>query len=259
MTDLLELVVDLDDEHQALEAVVAGLTDEQWRLPTPSPGWSVADQIGHLTYFDDAAAIAIADPDTFKASAHQLLGSGDIEARTLLRELEPGALLKGWRTGWRRLREVAQTLDDDARIPWYGPSMGAKSFVTARLMEYWAHGQDIVDAVGVPRPATARLRHIAQLGYLTRAWSYANRGLEPPPEAVRLELTAPSGEIWRFGPDDAAAVVTGSAVDFCLVVTQRRRVDDTALELDGDAARDWLLKAQAFAGPPTEGPAPRGA
>jgi uncharacterized protein (TIGR03084 family) len=259
MTELRQVAADLRAEQDALDAIVADLSDEQWRLATPSPRWTVSDQIGHLTYFDAAAATAITDPDTFRASVEQLVKAGDDgrDALTLHRHLPPRELLGAWRAGRRRLGEVAATLDDGARVAWYGPSMGAKSFLTARLMECWAHGQDVADALGVERVATDRLRHVARLGVITRGWSYANRGLEPPPGDVRVALAGPSGAPWRFGPDDAAGVVTGPALDFCLVVTQRRHVDDTALEVIGDVARDWVEKAQAFAGPPTDGPAPR--
>src|SRR4029453_13169065 len=96
----------------------------------------------------------------------------------------------------------------------------------------------------------------AQLGFITRGWSYANRGLERPEGDVRLELTGPSGDVWSFGPDGAADVVRGPAEDFCLVVTQRRHADDPPLGGPGPLARDGLAKAQAFAGPSTDGPAP---
>jgi uncharacterized protein (TIGR03084 family) len=257
VTDVREVAADLRAEQEALDAVVADLTGEQWGLATPSPGWSVADQIGHLTYFDGAAATAIADPAAFTASVGQLVAADDRDALTLHRHLPPSELLAAWRANRRRLAEVSATLDDGTRVAWYGPSMGAKSFLTARLMECWAHGQDVADAFGVYRAATDRLRHIARLGVITRGWSYVNRGLEVPPGEVRVELSGPFGEHWCFGPDDAASVVTGPALDFCLVVTQRRHVDDTALRVAGDVARDWLEKAQAFAGPPTDGPAPR--
>ena len=132
--------------------------------------------------------------------------------------------------------------------------MSAKSFVTARLMECWAHGTDVVDAVGGRRPPTRRLAHIARLGFITRGWSYINRG-EPVPEGeVRVELDGPDGDRWVFGPEDAVASVDGDAEQFCLVVTQRRNLDDTALIVDGSLADDWLQKAQAFAGPATDGP-----
>ena len=259
MTDVREVAADLHAEQESLDAIVAGLTDEQWGLPTPSPGWSVADQIGHLTYFDGAAATAIADPEAFRASVNQLMAADDRDALTLHRHLSSPELLAAWRANRRRLADVAIGLGDDMRVAWYGPSMGAKSFLTARLMECWAHGQDVADALGVERAATDRLRHVARLGVLTRGWSYVNRGLEPPAGDVRVELTGPSGALWRFGSDDAAGVVTGPALDFCLVVTQRRHPDDTALRVTGDVARDWLERAQAFAGPPTDGPAPRSA
>jgi len=256
-----QIRADLVAEQEALDAVVADLPDEAWDTPTPSPRWAVRDQIAHLTYFDGTAALAIRDPEAFQASLADLLpllgaGADAMDAETVgwARSLEPGEVLARWRAGRADLGSVAAELAEDSRIPWYGPSMGAKSFLTARLMECWAHGQDVVDAVGGSRLATDRLAHIARLGFITRGWTYANRGEEAPAAPVRVELDAPSGERWAFGPDDAADVVRGPAEDFCLVVTQRRHVDDTSLEVDGDAARDWMAKAQAFAGPPTDGP-----
>lgn len=250
---------DLQAEQQALDDVVSALGDDGWTTPTPSPGWTVADQIGHLTYFDRAAATAITDPDAFGSLVSDLFAAGNAEAADEMtlgpyRRLSPSELASAWRSGRESLAEAAATLSDGDRIAWYGPSMGSKSFLTARLMEVWAHGQDVVDAVGAHRPATDRLRHIAQLGYITRGWSYANRGLDVPDAEVLVNLDAPSGGSWSFGPDDAAESVTGPADDFCLVVTQRRHVDDTALAAT-PLARDWLLKAQCFAGPPTDGPA----
>lgn len=260
MTDVREIAADLHAEQGVLDDIVADLRMDQWLLPTPSPGWSVADQIGHLTYFDGAAATAVIDPEAFTASIGELVAAPDGgDALTLHRHLSPPDLLTAWRVNRQRLAEVAASLTNEMRIPWYGPSMGAKSFLTARLMECWAHGQDVADAVGRDRQPTDRLRHIAQLGFITRGWTYANRGIEMPVGDVRVVLNGPSGAAWTLGPNDAPDVVTGPALDFCLVVTQRRHVDDTALQITGEVARDWLEKAQAFAGAPTDGPAPRAA
>ncbi|MEE9278326.1 MAG: maleylpyruvate isomerase family mycothiol-dependent enzyme, partial [Dehalococcoidia bacterium] len=128
--------------------------------------------------------------------------------------------------------------------------------VTARLMETWSHGLDIVDVVNAERPDTDRLRHVATLGIRTRAFSYVNRGLEPPHVPVYVELTAPSGAIWTFGEKGAPDRITGSASDFCRVVTQRRHLADTALVIVGEAAQEWMHVAQAFAGPPGPGRQP---
>jgi uncharacterized protein (TIGR03084 family) len=256
--DVTEVLADLRAEQQALDDIVAGLDAEQWQLPTPSPGWNVADQIGHLTYFDRNAALAITDQPAFQDAMHALLGGGG-DDMTLgpYRAMSPDELLAAWRSGREELATAAATLANDTRIEWYGPSMGSKSFLTARLMEAWAHGQDVVDAVGATREPTDRLRHIAQLGFITRGWTYVNRGLEVPSTPVRVELTSPSGEIWAFGPEDATESIVGTAEDFCLVTTQRRHVDDTDLVVTGDSARDWMEKAQLFAGPASDGPPAR--
>jgi uncharacterized protein (TIGR03084 family) len=258
--DLRMVRQDLVEEQQDLDAIVASLDRAEWGLATPSPRWSVADQIGHLTYFDEAAALAIVDPPAFASRRSELAGSlADeiaLEEATLgrFRAMTPTELLAAWRAGRESLGAAAASLTDEVRIEWYGPSMGAKSFLSARLMEAWAHGQDVVDAVGASRPVTDRLRHIAQLGVITRDWSYAVRGMDAPGGDVRIELDAPSGAKWRWGPDEARDRVRGPAEDFCLVVTQRRHADDTRLVIDGERARDWLLRAQAFAGPPSTGP-----
>ena len=264
--NLADLLEDLLDEQASLDEIAAPLGDRDWDLPTPSPRWSVTDQIGHLRYFDRAAALAIRDPDAFSAEAGRLMEaslvsetSGDDFTLGDFRSLDAADRLESWREGRRELAEAAAVLGDRDRVRWYGPSMGAKSFVTARLMEAWAHGTDVCDTVGVRREPTHRLRHVAQLGCITRAWAYINRGQPAPDTEVWVELAAPSGETWTWGDAEEAGdnAVRGPALDFCLVVTQRRHVDDTALEVTGEYATDWLSKAQAFAGPPTDGPASR--
>jgi len=263
--DVSEVLEDLVAEQEALDRVVDELSDEQFGLATPSERWTVADQLGHLTYFDTTAALAIKDGAAFADHKAELMSAFvdalAVDDATLgsFRELSPTAQLAAWRRGRLGLEAAAHTLGNDTRVEWYGPSMGSKSFLTARLMEVWAHGQDICDAVGAARPASDRLRHIAQLGVITRSWSYLVRGEEAPGEAVRVELIAPSGTEWTWGDEEAAELITGAAEDFCLVVTQRRHVDDTGLVVSGGAAHDWMTKAQAFAGGPTTGPAPRGA
>ena len=265
--DVHGVAADVAAEQHALDAVVAPLSDDQWRLRTPAVPWTIADQIGHLTYFDGVAATAVVAPadfagarDALYAAALDRPGAADELTLGPSRAMAPPAVLAAWRANRGRLAEAAATLTDATRIEWYGPSMGAKSFLTARLMEVWAHGQDIVDAlteagVSVHREPTDRLRHIAQLGVITRGWSYVNRGMEVPAGEVRVELTAPSGVAWNWGADDADDSVRGPAEDFCLVVTQRRHPHDTRLVVSGEVAADWLVHAQAFAGGPTEGPA----
>jgi uncharacterized protein (TIGR03084 family) len=122
-------------------------------------------------------------------------------------------------------------------------------------METWAHGQDVVDAVGAERAPTARLRHVAHIGVSARPFSYAIRRLELPDVPIHVSLRAPDGDTWQWG-EPAADHVSGDALEFCWVVTQRRHLGDTSLRIEGDAAQEWMHIAQAFAGAPGSGRAP---
>jgi uncharacterized protein (TIGR03084 family) len=261
MTSYERLIDDLASEHAALDAVLVQMREAQWDLATHAPGWRVRDQVTHLAHFDEAATLAMTDADAFRRAAESAragVGRATYEARWLARgrAMQPAALLAWWRGAAAALVAAARAADPKARLPWYGPPMGALSFVTARLMETWSHGLDVVDVVGIPRPDTDRLRHVAFLGVRTREFSYATRGLPPDTTPVYVELRAPSGAVWTYGDPAAADRIAGSASDFCRVVTQRRHVADTNLEISGAAAREWMRVAQAFAGPPGEGRRP---
>jgi uncharacterized protein (TIGR03084 family) len=246
-----EICRDLDQEQQALDAIVAPLTEEQWLLATPAAGWDVKDTIVHLVQADLAALLAVVDADGF-AQAKRNMATKGFEGTFGARGDKTGAeVLTWWREDRARMLAAFRSRGPKDRIPWFGPDMSALSFATARLMETWSHGQDVAQTLGVTLPATDRLRHVAHIGVTTRGWSYVNRGREVPPGDVRVELTAPSGAIWTWGPERAANTVSGPALDFCLVVTQRCRRNDTALVTDGPLAEEWMSLAQAFAGPPT--------
>ena len=254
-----EMRQDLEAEQAALDALVAGLTAAQWAAPTPSEGWAVRDQIAHLAQFDDVAALAITDPEGFaREVAAAVPDIPGYEARYLDRgrALAPADLLAWWRAARRRLAEASGRLQPKSRVAWYGPPMSAMSFLSARLMETWLHGHDVTDALGLERRDTDRVRHILVLGVRTRAFAYALRGLPAPAAPVRVELVLPSGARWEDGEAGAENRIAGAAVDFCRVVTHRRHVDDTALLVEGPAAREWMLVAQAYAGPPAPGRKP---
>jgi uncharacterized protein (TIGR03084 family) len=257
--DMRALLTDLRAETRAVRDLLAPLDDAGWETATPSAGWAIRDQVSHLAYFDEAAALAATDPERFRAEAADLMQAGpgfpDQIARRY-RSLPPATLL-AWFDGAReRFLTMLAPIDPAARQPWYGPDMSAASAVTARLMETWAHGQDVADALGAPREPTGRLRHVAYLGVRTFGFCFRLHGRPVPDAPVRVELAAPDGTAWAWGPAGARDRVTGPALDFCLVVTQRRHVADTALEVHGPVAAAWIAIAQAFAGAPGGGRAP---
>jgi uncharacterized protein (TIGR03084 family) len=255
-----EVLDDLRDEQDDLHRLVDDVGDLS--VPTPAAGWDVRDTVSHLSAFDEEATKAATTPQLFLAGLSSIAEDVDafmdglLEAR---RALPRDRLLEDWRSAGRTLVAALAELDPSTRLPWYGPPMNPVSFATARLMEYWAHGQDVADAVGVRRVPTARLRHICHLGVRTRGFSYAVRGRTPPDVDVRVELEAPDGSTWSWGAADAPDGVTGPAEDFCLLVTQRRHRADLSLVATGTAADEWLDIAQCFAGPPGAGRPPQAA
>jgi uncharacterized protein (TIGR03084 family) len=257
---LLDTVLDdLATETAVLEALVVDLPEAAWRTPTPAPGWDVATQIAHLAWTDEAADAAATDKERWDALVLEALA--DPEHATDRAALTggiaaPPALLERWRTARVRLADSLRAFPAGQRMPWYGPPMSATSMATARFMETWAHSLDVHEALGAGVAVTDRIRHVAHLGARTRDFAFSVHRRQPPTEEFRVDLTAPSGDVWAWGPEDAAQTVTGTAYDFCRLVTQRINRADTSLVATGRDAEAWLGIAQAFAGLPGEGREP---
>jgi enediyne biosynthesis protein E11 len=263
MTTVDEVLADLTAEGDDADRLVAGLSAAQWELPTAAPGWTVAHQIAHLASGDRLVRLAATDPGAFEARMAGLraqLGNDlDAVVGKLLTEClggTPTETLARWRAERAAAHDVLAAVPAGQKLPWLMGAMSAASLATSRIMELFAHAQDIADGLGVTRTPTDRIRHVAWFGVRTRDLSFMARGLAPPTEEFRVELTAPSGGLWAYGPPGAGQRVTGPAADFCLLVTRRRHRDDLTLTATGPDADHWLDIAQAYLGPPGAGRRP---
>jgi uncharacterized protein (TIGR03084 family) len=259
VVSLADLLTDLNDESLDLERLVVDLSGADWRRDTPAAGWSIAHHIAHLLWTDRISTLAATDPDHFRsvilaAAAEDPAGMVDRGAEECL--APPAELLSRWREGRATLAAALVQAPPAARLPWFGTAMTPATMATARLMETWAHGEDVAEALSVARVPTPRLRHVAFLGVRTLAHGFLVHGRPAPTEPVYVELLAPDAATWAYGPADAANRLTGPALDFCLLVTQRAHPADLALEATGPVAKEWLDVAQAFAGPPGSGRPP---
>jgi uncharacterized protein (TIGR03084 family) len=263
MTDLLEgLLNDLTAEGDQLRRTVERLGPNGWTTATPAPGWTVATQVAHLLWTDEVAVLAAhshetpeakrAWDDIVLAAINDPMGYVD-EGAFEVAKLPRDEVLTRWAAGRGALRAALTELPQGQRMPWFGPPMSAASMATARFMETWAHALDVYDAAGERPAPTDRIKHVAHLGVRTRNYSYSVHQEEPPADEFRVELTAPSGAVWAWGPEEATQSVRGPAYDFCLLATQRVNRADTALVAVGADADHWLGIAQAFAGPPGPG------
>lgn len=263
---LAQVLDDLAAEGDALEAAVVALDEPGWRTPTPAEGWDVATTIVHLAWTDEVAVLAATEavPDSGGAWDAVVLEAiadpaGFVDAKALEgAKAPPAEILARWQAARPALRRALCDFPLGERLPWFGPPMSPASMATARFMETWAHALDVYDALGIANEPTDRIRHVAHLGVRTRDFAFGVHELAPPAEEFRITLIAPSGEVWAWGPEDAAQTVTGPAYDFCLLVTRRRHRDDLALTAVGPDADRWLDIAQAFAGPPGTGRRPAG-
>lgn len=260
MTDQQQdVLAALVGEGNELDGLVAGLTPEQWSTSTPAPGWTIAHQIAHLAATFRLAGMAAAQPDAFTTMVSRLSGDFNRNVEVALTEYlsdPPEVLLRRWRTERATAEKALAAVPPTQLVPWLVRPLPPGVLAAAGMMELFAHGQDIADALRVRRTATDRIGHL--VGFAVRTWDfgYLARGLTPPETALRFELTAPSGRVWTFGPEDSTERVTGPAWDFCLLVCRRRHRDDLALRTTGAVANQWLDIAQAYRGPAGTGREP---
>jgi uncharacterized protein (TIGR03084 family) len=208
------------------------------------------------------ADLSLTDPERFQAdmkALNELRDGGDsfvVATDKMLNGLKGSGLLAAWQDYYQQMTPRWVQTDPKQRVRWVGPDMSVRSSMTARLMETWAHGQEIYDVFGLERTQTDRIKNIVVIGINTFGWTHKNRGEAVPAQMPTVSLTAPSGEHWLWGEPDSDEMIQGDAAEFCMVVTQTRNIADTALQVSGPVAQHWMAHAQCFAGPPKDPPAP---
>jgi uncharacterized protein (TIGR03084 family) len=253
------VLADLTTEGDELDLLVAGLEPAGWQTMTPAPGWTIAHQIGHLASTDRVSVLAMTDPDAFLRLRDERIGDFDAatDADAAAQAAQPAeALLGQWQDGRAQVASALAAVPAGQKVAWMVQPVAPATLASTRLMELFAHGQDIRDALGIAPQSSARLQHVARFGVRSRDFAYALRGLPGPAEEFRVELTGPDGAVWAFGPEEAKQRVSGPALDFCLLVTRRRHRADLTLVAVGADAGQWLDIAQAYVGPPSAGRKP---
>lgn len=255
------MIAEADDflaETETLAALIAPLAESDYRKPTQFKNWTINAVLQHLHTWNSAAHLSLTDAAGFAAFVDRVRGAGGLRAfeEGWLGGLSGVALRDAWLTFAGEVASAFRNADPKARLKWMGPDMSARSSITARQMETWAHGQEVFDLLGVERIETDRVRNIAHLGVSTFGWTFAARGRKPPGDAPHVRLTSPSGAIWEWNAASADELISGDAVEFCRVVTQTRNIADTRLTVRGPVATEWMSIAQCFAGAASDPPAP---
>lgn len=250
---------DFRAESAALHHLLQPLDPACFDEPTQFKAWTINAVLQHLHFWNLMAGYQLTDEqklvDTMAAIAKQGGGMRAFEA-SHFQGLCGKELLAAWWQGVNAIADVFAVCDPKQRLKWAGPEMSSRSSITARLMETWAHGQEVYDHLGVVRKNADRIQNIVVLGVNTYGWTYKTRGQTPPGPMPYLVLTAPSGDIWTYGDESKTSRIEGLAEAFCQVVTQTRNIADTELACTGQVAVDWMSKAQCFAGAAHAPPSP---
>ncbi|MGW5051322.1 TIGR03084 family metal-binding protein [Actinokineospora sp. NPDC004072] len=259
MTEQRDVFSDLTAEAEVLDGLLAGLDEAGWERPTPAPGWTVGHQVAHLSFIFRLAGLAATDAATFAAVTAPAAKDFEGAVNAALADYLPGpssVLFSRWQDERDTAIKALAAVPGNQVVPWLVRPLPPAVLACAGFMELFGHGQDIADALGVRRPATDRLAHLCWFATAVWDFGYQSRGLPTPDVQFRWEITAPSGELWTFGPEDAEQRITGPAEDFCLLVTRRRHRDDLAMTAVGPDADQWLSIAQAYRGPAGPGRTP---
>ncbi|WP_018657672.1 TIGR03084 family metal-binding protein [Actinomadura flavalba] len=252
MTDLQEVYADLAAEGEELDRVLSGLDDAAWATPTPAPGWTIAHQVAHMAATFRMAAMSAAEPEAFTAMVDGLGPDFDANVAGAMAPYlaePPARLLERWRAELAASVKALGAVPQDQVVPWLVRPLPPAILACAGIMELIGHGQDVLDALGVQRTWTDRVKHLVGFAVVVKDFGYEAHGLTPPAEEFRWEIMLPSGTPWEFGPQDAANRVSGPAADFCLLVLRRRHRADVAVRAEGAEADRWLDIAQAYRGP----------
>ena len=255
-----QLAIDFYEESEAIYKLLEPIGENDYDRITQFKDWTINHVVGHMYMGNWGTDLTLKDGAAFEAFAAALLKA--LASGVTLRQFEDKeldglkgrALLERWRELYIKLSKQFETIDQKMRIKWIGVDMSARSKLSARLMETWAHGQEIYDVLGVVREEKDRIRNIAVLGVKTFGWTFMSRGMEVPQIKPYVKLTSPEGAIWEYNDPSTDEMIEGSAVEFCQVVTQVRNVGDTSLKIVGETADKWMANAQCFAGPPHDPP-----
>lgn len=240
-----EILSDLVAEQQFLDQSLQRIPIKHWDRPTPSGKWTVRDTISHLADFAEVAADALVNGDRVK----EWQTASDLDAlrqRAVARgrDMRPQDVIEWWRGGRAKVVEPLSHMSDEDRVEWIQGTMSAKTFATFRLMETWAHGLDIYQALDIEVEDTARIRHVCWLGWKTLPYAFKEAGLDYAP--IRVEVIGPGYAKWIYGPDDTEELIKGSASEWARIVVRRTNPKKARLKVNGETAQHALEVAQAY-------------
>ena len=250
----VDVVDALAEQHADLRALLSGVDDEGARRESRCEGWTVADVVLHLAQSDELAIASITGVVPENAGGTILgidvnITSTDEWAEASVaqqRDTPWAAVRERWERSAARLVEAARDADPHERVTWVVGKLSVRSLVTTRLAEGWIHTGDVAYAFGRAPDASDRLWHIARLAWRTLPYAFASAGRDAP-APVAFELRGPGGEPWVFTDGNVENVISGDALELCLVAARRVEPAATSLQAKGPDAAAVLELVRTYA------------
>lgn len=251
------LLNDLIAEQSLVDTLVAELTEAEWLKPLPTvQNWNIKDAVIHIAFYDYAAyKLMNGEAENVRTLSQAEAGNDQFFRATKFHHFTGEEALWWWREQRTQMMNAFFHKDSKERIPWApGLPMSAKSLVSARLMELWAHSVDIYAALALEPVVKERITSTLFLSWQARPNAYRINNLEMPDTPIYLELVLPSGKVWTQGDPKAENLIKGRALDWAMVAIRRKNWIDTDLEIIGDAARQFAMIVQTYAGVADQAP-----
>jgi len=196
-------VAALAAEWEAIAELCAALSDAEWAAPTDCPGWSVQDNVSHIT---GTERMLLGDPAPeidvgYVPHVHNEIGRMNELWIAARRPWSPSAVLEEFgEVTAARLAALAATTQADFDAASWTPA-GTDTYgryMRIRTLDCWVHEQDIRGAVGRPgHVAGPVVETVLDEFAAAVGFAVAKGGRAPDGSRVLIELTGPAARNWR--------------------------------------------------------------
>ena len=226
----------------SLDRLLTGLSEDEWRSPTPLPGWSVHNVVAHIVGTESMLhGLSTPDADIDVSTLDHVRNDVGVANECWVRHLgaQSGAALHDrFRslTADRRKRLTDMSVDD-----WNAPMVtpvGPESFgrfMRVRLFDCWMHEQDIRDALNRPSSGAELSQPQARLAVdeIAATMGYVVGKLGKAPEGSRVAVDGRAQVVDDFDGSDATSTLSVDGLLFTRLAGGRS--DNSAgVELRGD-------------------------
>ncbi len=214
----------LEHVWDSLAAVCGELTQHEWACTTDCPGWTVKDQLAHVTGTESWLA-GWSEPEIGHRPdhVHNDLGAFNEAWIQHFRDTSTDVLLAQFAdVSAARLKALRAMSDEQLQVPTTSPvgTVAYHQFMAIRVMDCWVHEQDIRNAVARPGGLDTDAAEAAT-DQLLQTLNYIVGKLVRPPEgtAVAMHLDGPVHRRRVLQIRDGRARVADTAPDVLSEVT----------------------------------------